>query len=102
MTEQLDALVKHIEDGMAGLEWADKRIKELEAAQAWQPIEHSPRDGSAFLVWWPLWYHFPLIAYWKDYQLRLPDSTQPAPPWSLDWPDGPTHWMPLPAPPETG
>jgi hypothetical protein len=66
----------------------------------WQPIETAPKDGSAFFVWWPHWYHFPLLAYIKDYSLNLCDSTQPAGHWWFDMPNGPTHWMPLPEPPQ--
>ena len=68
-------------------------------AQGWRDIATAPRDGSAFMVWWPHWYHFPLTAYVKDYRLRLSDSTQPAEPWEFGTGDGPTHWQPLPAPP---
>jgi hypothetical protein len=65
----------------------------------WQPIETAPRDGGAFMVWWPHWFHFPLTAYFKDFRLRLSDSTQPAEPWEMGTDFGPTHWMPLPQPP---
>jgi hypothetical protein len=61
---------------------------------SWQPIETAPRDGTMIDVWaWP--------------GERIPDVS-----WREEWgqwlhDDGngllscvPTHWMPLPAPPE--
>ena len=60
---------------------------------SWQPIETAPKDGTEVLLCEPLsgGYHFIVVgAFWRQ----------------LDWITGggrqvdPTHWMPLPAPPE--
>ena len=64
----------------------------------WQPIETAPRDGTKFLVLGGpyLGYVIPVVvdavfdegAWWPN---------------QSDWMDGPlepTHWMPLPPPPE--
>ena len=68
-------------------------------ASAWQPIETAPRDGTTMFVWWPHWYHFPLLAYVAHHQWHLPDSSQPVGEQHVDDDHGPTHWMPLPPAP---
>jgi len=73
------------------------------ASRAWQLIETAPRgtllDGRpmSILVWWPSRFEWPVDVYWDIYHER----------WANDGMEGdddgqPTHWMPLPAPPETG
>ena len=53
----------------------------------WQPIETAPKDGKLILLWVP----------GKEYGLMK---------WEGIWDDrlhgcrGPTHWMPLPEPPD--
>lgn len=59
----------------------------------WQPIKTAPRDGTDVLLWWPHWYGIPMPgwfdhSYWSTHG-ELDDPNGP----------GPTHWMPLPAPP---
>lgn len=61
--------------------------------QAWQPIETAPKDGTNIigLTQWgalEIWYVRDAYEgeYWQDYSDSEPD---------------PTHWLPLPAPPET-
>ena len=67
----------------------------------WQPIETAPRDGSQVVVWNPdnPYGEWPLMAQW-----HAPSQT-----WSIHiegqriWlglPLDPTHWIPLPEPPE--
>ncbi|WP_424441089.1 DUF551 domain-containing protein [Parvibaculum sp.] len=59
----------------------------------WQPIETAPKDGTKILLTGPHdanGRYMEVCGYWKD---RFP----------VTWMDGhgePTHWMPLPAPPE--
>lgn len=75
---------------------------------AWQPIETAPQGNGQLLGWFPMEdargsvhvMHWDTDAY----------ASRPKPHWSVyDWLWGkasmrrnqPTHWMPLPAPPET-
>ena len=86
------------------------RVAELEAAQAWRPIESAPRDGTHVLARdVPLGIritnltHPPMVVHWFDY---IGDAASSG--WYLSHGAGdgpavsPTHWMPLPAPPKAG
>ncbi len=62
----------------------------------WQPISTAPKDGTTILAWqdsrvrllrWKRVEGFPDGGYWDEWHARL--SHVP-----------PTHWMPLPEPPE--
>ena len=59
----------------------------------WQPIETAPRDGSEILLWdkefeaCAVGYFFEPFAQW----VAFPGCTEEV---------NPTHWMPLPQPPE--
>lgn len=57
----------------------------------WQPIATAKNDGRSVLVWWPAMDDEPMIAWQKDLQWRS-DGV-------MFYTIGPTHWMPLPAPP---
>jgi len=72
-----------------------RRITELEQAQAWQPIETAPKDGTAILLYapsevgrgrtvWPGCY-VESYAEWLQIGGGFVD---------------PTHWRPMPDPPE--
>jgi hypothetical protein len=57
----------------------------------WQPIETAPRDKTKILVWTGRDFD---ILWWSE---RLNGWT-----FNDDWEvDDPTHWQPLPAPPES-
>lgn len=57
------------------------------ALPVWQPIETAPKDGEQYVAWDG---EKIAIIWWAGY-------------WEVDEPFGkPTHWMPLPAPPEEG
>jgi hypothetical protein len=56
----------------------------------WQPIETAPRDGTTVLAWCDEWKHARTAWAYES------DQWQAAPPSIFQ----PTHWMPLPAPPE--
>ena len=67
----------------------------------WKPIETAPKDGTLILVYEPDNESWPIrSARW---------SQSPYPPGRWDWfyvyddclGEAPTHWMPLPSPPET-
>lgn len=61
----------------------------------WQPIDAAPKDGTAILVsdasgqfvvkWQPLWNCWQIACFCND---------------SMPWAPEPTHWMPLPEPPQ--
>lgn len=78
---------------------------EQRVAEAWQPIETAPKDGTSVLL---LFKGCAIEALWEcvdsgDWESGL----QPSYYWSskFDWFDDgtePTHWMPLPNPPATG
>lgn len=73
----------------------------------WQPIETAPKDGTTILLYRPSAHPWGMVTPGKwDAQ---PHSKKPNPYWEMwfkiggnyesrAWP--PTHWMPLPAPPE--
>jgi hypothetical protein len=94
----------------------------------WQPIETAPKDGTPILLWDPSMggreHHMPYDALpnggsytTDDPRLKWYDDRRYAigywRPWAIEgktkhpwgnrnssWPE-PTHWMPLPPPPET-
>jgi len=84
---------------IAMLEWAAQRITELENV-VWQPIETAPRDGTWVVLtdgsavgvaYWGGTY-FGSDPAWVVYAHRSE--------FELCHVDKPTHWMPLPTPPE--
>jgi hypothetical protein len=58
----------------------------------WQPIETAPRDGKRVLVWHRHWYA-PSTGQWYGDWWGLVYAVGP-------FASQPTHWMPLPSPPE--
>lgn len=80
------------------------------AHNPWQPIETAPRDGTLVLVWSDELYMKPYIAWWGVDQNAPEDGneqeewlTGDGDSWSTGYyytPCNPTHWMPLPAPPQ--
>lgn len=91
----------------------DETIAEAVKAQEWQPIETAPMNGTKILIWdgkqiYAAWWHdqFEGLA-WDGESKELP--------YRGAWTDcavasfnyeefmeyTPTHWMPLPAPPES-
>lgn len=69
---------------------------------AWQPIETAPRDGSEILVGdfkeTDVEDHCYGVVFWREG--KWTDGLGPAWAWSGEF--YPTHWMPLPSPPEQG
>lgn len=67
--------------------------KELADLRGWQPIETAPKDGAEILIGWP---DDVQIGWWERsrgyfgwHEASSPRTMQP------------THWRPLPAPPES-
>lgn len=77
-------------------------------ARGWQPIDTAPKDGTAVLVYPGTWSgRSASIAKWESDKY----AKKPRPYWSRDDDFGrvtfsrehpPTHWMPLPPPPDKG
>lgn len=72
----------------------------------WQPIETAPRDGSEVLLH-EIYERLPVIGWWSEKRKRWYASTEV---YDTDgdatvidklYTEGVTHWMPLPAPPQT-
>lgn len=93
-------------------EWRERheqqaaRIAEMEAAQAWRPIETAPKDGTEILAHCP---HDQIHAGEPHIIIVRYNSNRHATGWydqSLDGDgrrvDRPTHWMPLPPAPQEG
>lgn len=90
-----------------------RRLKEEneELRKGWRPIETAPKDGtSVLLLGWPGQEHGVCVGYWEphfDYNEWTQESTDSSC-WTYDDYDQdpiedwqPTHWMPLPAKPES-
>ncbi len=69
----------------------------------WQPIETAPRDGTEILLWAPDYSHRAGIGAWCDvigaWSADIGSMEDGVAVFEGDC-DGPSHWMPLPAPPE--
>jgi hypothetical protein len=67
-----------------------------ERTPRWRPIATAPTDGTNVLLWWPFWCKNRPTIGWFGYK----GIQQWIAPEALEGDgDGPTHWMPLPAPP---
>ena len=64
------------------------------AVNPWQPIETAPKDGSVFLACVGNWM---TVAHWHRSQQCLATNGPTYERYPAD--EIPTHWMPLPAPP---
>lgn len=67
---------------------------------AWQSMETAPRGGPSYLVWCPDRMNT-YVVVWRDYGWGEPGWHHFAE-GNLPLRQTPTHWMPLPAPPERG
>lgn len=58
----------------------------------WQPIELARTDGVGVLVWWPLWWHEPFAAYFRNNQWHSDKADS----WTVGDDNGPMCFMPMP------
>ena len=67
----------------------------------WQPIETAPKDNHARLVWCPQNQCIYCVAWEKgDAELGISEGWSIFGGMSVDYRLTPTHWMPLPKPPQ--
>ena len=70
---------------------------------SWQPIKSAPRDGTPILVFVPPTYDWDkgycAVAEWDDGDWAAAEC-RGAEVFGWITPTGPTHWMPLPSPPD--
>lgn len=74
-----------------------QEIVDIAGAMGWQPIDTAPKDGEDLLCYWRLSNCCSVLSWWSDQDI----------PGAGLWHDSagstyndPTHWMPLPAPPQ--
>jgi hypothetical protein len=72
-------------------------LKREREAKAWRPIETAPRDGTEVLMWWPYWSKHPERGAFKSGRWETMAALS-----AMDDDIGPTHWLPIPSPPESG
>lgn len=98
----LDALEARIGEEFDGeLHLSEAEVRRLIAwaraalsATPWRPVEEAPRDGAWVFGYWkgcPIT-AYPCVMFWGDGEWLSPAWT--------DFFPNPTHWMPLPEPPE--
>lgn len=76
------------------LAMANESLAELEAAQAWRPIEGAPKDESLIVVNRANWWQGPRIASWDEEGEGFCERE------CGPWIEQPTHYLPLPPMPE--
>lgn len=94
----LDVLSATLRDIDSDLEREEMIAAWMKATQAWRPIETAPTDGTEALLYEPdaCKPHRPgrmFVGWWQD-GLGWTDSE------GCHHGDDPTHWLPLPEPPE--
>jgi hypothetical protein len=93
MDELTRAQVKIVKELMAVVEEQKVEIERLRAERAWQPIETAPTGRRVLVCVAEIPQHRMVIALKSKQDLWLDEYLQP-----MTYP--PSHWMPLPAPPE--
>lgn len=97
-----------VQDDYCNLRTAIESLAKDAEARGWQPIDTAPKDGTAVLVYPGTWDgRSAAIAKWESDKY----AKKPRPYWRRDDDMGrvtfsrerpPTHWMPLPLPPDKG
>ena len=86
------------------MRWAAQRLAALTRerdALTWQPIETAPKDGARIVVWIPAEDDDPPEVAYVQWASHFSGWLGVNSAWQLESPQ-PTHWMPLPKPPEAG
>lgn len=104
LNAQVDVAAKTASRSWSQFAQLEGRLRELLAAQEWQPIESAPRDGTRILIWPKLMQpraalNFvrekrAVIGYW-----HTPGNSEKPGMWIGA--GSPTHWRRLPPPPKT-
>lgn len=86
----------HKDDASTYIEELEAKLARLREAQGWRPIETAPRDGTRIMAYEPSADSKNHEIWWED------DCGGPFQGWTDDWDTEPepTHWMPLPEPPQ--
>lgn len=87
--------------------WPDLARAAISAMQGWRPIDEAPKDGTKLLVYSPE-DEYPVIAHWEAYDQEDAQEYGADGYWSYSesliadvyGECTPTHFMPLPLPPE--
>ena len=111
-TKLYHVMVEYCHAAADRLEAADKRVKELEAAQRWIPVEERlPDDVGSYLVYYHEWSNGDFLPKYDDYRIRvmrfmnngkwcMPVCTDKR--CEADTNREVTHWQKLPQPPQKG
>jgi hypothetical protein len=102
----------HLDAAADRLEAADNRVKELEAAQRWIPVEERlPDDVGSYLVYYHEWSNGDFLPKYDDYRIRVMQFMNNGK-WCMpvctdkrceaDTNREVTHWQKLPQPPQKG
>lgn len=81
-------------DSGTSLANAELIVKAVNSYREWQPIETAPRDGTVVMLWWPYWRSRTVIGYYQSIAGTWCSNE------ALSDHEPPTHWQPLPPPPE--
>ena len=102
----------HLDAAADALDAADKRVKELEEAQKWMPVEERlPDDVGSYLVYYHEWSNGDFLPKYDDYRIRvmrfinngkwcMPVCTDKR--CEADTNREVAHWRKLPQPPQKG
>jgi hypothetical protein len=82
---------KEFDDAMADLVKAEAEIERLRAEREWRPIKTAPKDTK---LRWLSTYRCRRLGFWHLIDERWVDQ------WGYELTFTPTHWQPLPTPPE--
>lgn len=110
MRLDLEAIKRRHEAGIENCDDIPALIAEIErrdrekgavVGESWRPIESAPKDGTFVIAWWRLDTDYvPHVVHFVEH----PQNAGQVAGWFDDYGasfSDPTHWMPLPEPPES-